>query len=68
MPLKIGVLGASKCASTKLGCFYTRCSGNPWFAPRIPVVFVISAVSAISTSRALNSSGGPKEGHLKGDI
>ena len=29
--------------------------GNPWFAPWIPVVFVISVVSVISTNPTLNS-------------
>ena len=33
----------------------TRCLGNPWFAPRIPVVFVISVVSVISADPALKS-------------
>ena len=37
------------------GYFQICCLGNQWFAPRLPVVFVISVVSVISTNPALNS-------------
>ena len=35
--------------------FFRSRSGNPWFAPRFPVAFVISVVAVISANPILNS-------------
>ena len=37
-----------------VGFFYTRCLGNPLFAPQMPVVFVVSVVSVMSAYPALS--------------